>query len=323
MVSNFFDLSCLPWIQSNSHLLKLVDEMYQKIIALGFTPDICQARLKALKGLCAFNIFVKTNTILTNQHLSLLDTDWETILEGDMVGPGKVHRQSRSKKNRLLSSSPHKPLGATELQEKKIKTFEKIGILRAISSEYVFLTLEHLLRDSNLRDWKAVRGGKQGLDVRDEERFSKRASILAILAVTLEQVLDFSDNLTKSSPIDIATKRRTRELSLVLLSYLQPPSLLSFPSEAPVNQTFGLLSDNSRDVFMRNSFWWEFYKETADLLPSHLLQVGLQKQPNPDKAPSDLSSSGPDLVGSRLKTSHPSHGSSSTLYCYPFQLSPA
>ena len=323
MIADFFNLSNLPWIQRNSHLLQLVDDLYQRIIELGFTPDICQARLEALRGPCAFNIFVKANTILTNQHLGFLHTEMETILRADVVGQADIHRQFRVNQKRLSSLTPHKQSGTAELQRRKIKTFEKIGVLRALSSEYVFLTLEHLLRDSNLRDCKDLGRGKQSLAVRDERRFSKRASILAIIAVTLEQVLDFGDSLTKPSPIDTATKRQTRELSLVLFSYLWPPSPLSFPSEAPVNQTIGLSSDTPQEVFMHNSFWWELYKETADLLPSHLLHVALEKPPNPDHVPFYPQSNGPDLSVSRLQTHHPSSGSSSTVSQLPFPSLPS
>jgi hypothetical protein len=305
MVADFFNLSSLPWVQRHSHLLQLVDKIYQKIIALGFTADICQARLKALQDPCAFNIFVKANTILTNQHLGFLDTEFETILGAEVIGLGDIHCRSPVPKGRP-SFKPHKTSGATKLQERKRDAFEKILVLRALSSEYVFLILEQLLRDSNLRDCRDVGTGRQNLGPRDERRSSKRASILAIVAIMLEQVLDFGDSLDKSGSMDNATKRRTRELSLVLLSYMRPPSLLSFPSEAPVNQTFGLSSDDSRKVFMHNTFWWELYKETADLLPSHLLQVRLENQPDTDRVSLNRPSNGLNSLISRLEVHYPS-----------------
>jgi hypothetical protein len=73
-----------------------------------------------------------------------------------------------------------------------------------------------------------------------------------------------------------------RQLGLVLLNYLEPPSALAFPPSVKINDCFGRDESHITGVFMKDSFWYELYKACSEAIPAHLLHVVTQKDASKD-----------------------------------------
>jgi hypothetical protein len=257
IVRGFLDMSELPWMTEHLNILGFVDTIYAGIIKYAFSADTCQARLKALEGPCAFNVFIKTNAIFNHQRLKYVDTEIEEILKEDV----EIKLLRRHEQMAGLTEDEVQQHILSDLEIQKDIFLHSVETLRALSSEYVFLALQELLRESNIRDCK------------DPSNLHKRVGLFAIVGLTLEQVLDFEETSRRAKTLDKDTETTLRHLAIVLLSYLQPPSDLSFPKATKLNSTIGKSESSSVGVFMKNSFWFELYKASSGTVASHLLHI--------------------------------------------------
>jgi len=253
VVNDFFDMRKCSVFERQPDLLELVDTLYLEVITLGFLPSVRKARFKALSGPCAFNIFVKTNTVLNNWHIphvqQVLDNSLAPFVQREIKKVSQSWR--RWDKDQLM----------VEIER---ETKENIQILRAVASEYLFPVLEEILRESNIRDCKKDSDG------------SRRVGLLAIIGLTLEQLLDYVESLNKATLLDAEVSKKSTAMALILLTYLKPPSLLSFPDAQQLNVCFGVREGTENDVFIENEFWFELYKASAHPVPAHLLQVAFE-----------------------------------------------
>jgi hypothetical protein len=216
---NFFDVSTSHAIQAWENSLILIDTLYEEIVQLGFAPDVARARLKSLESPCAFNVFIKTNTILSHQKLKSVEAKLE-----DTFGP-KLLQRIRQKH---IGYVPQENLD-TKLKDKLGKRvsefFSYIETLRAFLSQHVFIFLSQILRDSNIND------------CRQPDMLVKRVSLCAVLGLMLEQVLDLVEQCRENMEGEQVIK--AERLGRLLLGYLQPPSILASIPDSPVNQSFG------------------------------------------------------------------------------------
>jgi hypothetical protein len=214
---------------------------YNTLVRYGFDAQVSSSRIKVLKDPCALNIFVKSNTILNNLHLKFIDSFIEEELKHsvemefveEQIRTGDIQRSEDEVQQLLLS----------KLELKKAESIRRLEVFRAISSEYVFLVLEEFLRESNIRDCKG------------DKNLSKKASLMATIGLTLEQVLDFADTTQRSGHSDNEMKTMIKHLGLVLLSYLKPPSALAIPESFGFNKCFGASAVSPAGVFMDDEFW--------------------------------------------------------------------
>ena len=269
-VKDFFDMTDISPLKDQPNLLELIDTIYLKIIKLGFVEELCEARSKALRGPCAFNIFVKSNAVLNNWHLN----DARRVIEERLRPDVKLDVvQEMTRFGEELSEKAIEQKVAKQLVKRRAETFNNIETLRAQSSEFVCLVLQEILRESNIRKCRDA---------------PERVSLLAVVALTLEQVLDLVDNPLGLSTWDDRSVVMSRRMALVLLSYLHPPSALSFPKATALNRCFGKCPKSTAGVFMKDEFWYELYKASEHAIPAHLLQIAeTQRQIQPPR-PADL-----------------------------------
>jgi len=234
MVKDFFDMTDISTFKDQPNLLELIDAIYLEIIKFGFVEEVCEARSKALHGPCAFNVFVKSNAVLNNWHLN----DARRIVEERLRPDVELDVfQNMTRFGEKLSREAIQQNVAKQLLKRGAETFKNIETLRALSSEYVCLVLQEILRESNIRE------------CRDDDKIPKRVSLLAVVALTLEQVLDLVDNSLRLSTWDDRSAVMSRHMALVLLSYLHPPSALSFPKASALNRCFGKSYESTAGVF--------------------------------------------------------------------------
>jgi hypothetical protein len=86
----------------------------------------------------------------------------------------------------------------------------------------------------------------------------------------------------RTKTLDADLKIMLRRLGPVLLSYLQPPSCLDFPKDAPINNCFGERPKSVTGVYLENSFWHELFKASRAALPAHLLQIMAASDTEPE-----------------------------------------
>jgi hypothetical protein len=266
IIRDFFDMSGHSFIKRHPEVLDLLDELYNTIVVYGFDDEVSTSRKLALKGSCAFNIFVKSNTVINNRHLKFVDRLMEDRLRevveiNLLTNPDALQNESEDEVQQKLLSA---------LEVKKAENVRHLEILRAITSEYVFLVLEEFLREVNIRDCKG------------NQMPAKKASLLAALGLTLEQVLDFAESTTRSKSLDSEMEKMLRHLGLVLLSYLEPPSSIAFPESVEINECFGKDPNDVTGVFMKDTFWYELWKASSNAIPAQLLQVATQEAPKPE-----------------------------------------
>ncbi|KAF2668864.1 hypothetical protein BT63DRAFT_440922 [Microthyrium microscopicum] len=215
----FFDLT--QDSRASKDLLELDDllnTLYHSVTQYDFDQNTNSNRKESLRGLCAFNIFVKTNAILNNLQIPdarfILESFVEHITDNDL------------NKKFSIDATMRQQLRPLQLELKQADTIQRIQSLRAIASEWVSHTLEWLLRDSNIQD------------INKPEYTSKKLSLFAIVAVTLQQILDFADAETEQLEADLILHNLARRVAQVLLSYLQPPGPLSYIDNIKLNQCF-------------------------------------------------------------------------------------
>lgn len=261
IIRDFFDISGHPLIKPRAEVLSLLDKLYADLIRLSFDAEVCMGRLAALRGSCAFNIFVKSNTIINNRHLPYVDHGMEGHFKESVeieivysIGAALEKFEDEFQK---------------KLEAKKSDYIRQLEVLRAVSSGYVFLVMDEFLRESNIRECRGA------------NNLPKQASLLAILGLTLEQVLDFADDAIRSNTLHEDLKTMLRHLGLVLLSYLEPPSPLAFPEQTEYNKCFGENRTHVTGVFMDDLFWYELYMASSKAIPAHLLQVRDLEKVNP------------------------------------------
>jgi hypothetical protein len=266
IIRDFFDMSAHSFLKQYPDILGLLDNLYDTIVGCGFDEQMSRSRIVALSGPCAFNIFVKTNTVLNNRHVKFIDNTLENYSRE--VAEIKMLTDGYPTDTMTQDGVQQKILSLMEI--KKFDTIQQLEVLRAISSEYAFLVLEEFLRESNIRDCKG------------SNNLAKKASLLAFIGLTLEQVLDFSESAIRSKTLDSELTRMLRHLGFVLLSYLEPPSALAFPEGNNINICFGKSSRDVTGVFLENAFWYELWKSSSNAIPSHLLQVLPSPKPAAD-----------------------------------------
>ena len=219
IIRNFFDMSGHQFLKRHPETLAMLDQLYGEIVVYGFDEDVSSARMAALRGPCAFNIFVKSNTVINNRHLHFIDTSmedrlWAAVQIDFVTSLDPCHQLSDNEIQQKLLS---------QLEVKKAESVRHLEVLRALSSESVFQLLEELLREINIRDCKGF------------NQLPKKASLLAAVGLTLEQVLDFADSAERTKTLDSELKAMLHQLGLVLLNYLEPPSALALPSSVKMN----------------------------------------------------------------------------------------
>jgi hypothetical protein len=261
IIREFFDISGHPFLQRHPETIVILDQLYSEIVLYGFDADVSSARIAALHGPCAFNVFVKSNTVINNLYLPFIEESMENRLRETV----EIDLLTNLDTSRQMSDDEIQQNLLLRLELKKVESVRHLEVLRALSSESVFQFLEELLREINIRD---CRGFNQ---------LPKKASLLAAVGLTLEQVLNFADSASRTKTLDSELKAMLRQLGLVLLNYLEPPSALAFPPSVKINDCFGRDESHITGVFMEDSFWYELYKACSKAIPTHLLQVVTKK----------------------------------------------
>jgi hypothetical protein len=245
---DFFDISTFPGVKTSPYPLEWIDALYAEVLPWGFSRDVGLSRLKSLKSHCAFNILVKTNAILNHVALKCMNEKLEERIKSDLI-----HRFSIP--NVMIEMVMEKQYART-----RADFFSYIETLRSFVSQHVFAFLATVLRYTNIKDC-----GK-------EETLFKRVSILAVLGLMLEQMLDFADHLKDAMPgIDTERMRMTKDVGRVLLGHLNELSALAFPSSRKLAQCFGKDESAIIGVFLKDEFWHELYKESSESIPPHIL----------------------------------------------------
>jgi hypothetical protein len=263
-----------PSITDWPGILPLINMLYEKAIAFGFSPDVCQARLKSLQNPCAFNIFIKVGVIINNKHLKRVEKKirktFEPALREQMV--------EKSASWKSMTSTELEAILANKLKAKNSLFYDYLKQLRAITSRQVLAFLEQVLRDSNIRDLRKS----------EPNVLLKKVSLLAIVGLMLEQVLDLAERVQEGMRTqELVYVKMTKELGRLLLTYLQPPSPLAFPVASPFNECFRR-DDNARTgVSMDGDFWYELYKESESYVPAHLLLIPENESKNAQKESHD------------------------------------
>jgi hypothetical protein len=232
--------------------------MYQDIVALGFYPEIARARLKSLQSPCALNVFIKTNTIIKHRSLEIIR---KTFIDAIHPSMKETLYGKKSKARSQIQSS-------VDGQISQFMSYLKT--LRAYMSHHVFVFLASILRYSNIKDCKKP------------EMLRKRVSILAILRIMLEQVLDLEDEKSQEF------KTRMSGLGKVLLGYLQPPSILSFPAGSNLTSCFGKDEAAVAGVFLKDKFWFALYQGSTKTIPPHLLFTNESESTEPSQRKNQL-----------------------------------
>jgi hypothetical protein len=245
---DFFDISTFPGVKTSPYPLEWIDALYAEVLPWGFPRDVGLSRLKSLKSHCAFNIFVKTNAIINHIALKSMDEKLKDLVKSDLF-------QRFSIPDNMIEMVMKKQYVKT-----RAEFFSYIETLRAFVSQHVFAFLASVLRYSNIRDC-----GKP-------ETLFKRVSILAVLGLMLEQMLDFADHLKGLNPEILSERRRiTTDIGRVLLGHLQELSVLAFPSNPPLARCFGKDKSAILGIFFKDQFWHELFKESSKSIPPHIL----------------------------------------------------